>query len=186
MTVTHPEVVRYFMTIPEAAQLVLQAGSMGVGGEVFVLDMGKPVRIMELAERMVALLGRTVRNEQNPTGDIEIAITGLRPGEKLYEELVLGDRVSGTGHPMIMRAEEKFLSLPNLLVCLEKIQQACDDSDCQTLKNLLNEVIGEFTEQPIHDAVWRRSHPSNLDADASVSNVTPLLRNCLLYTSRCV
>jgi FlaA1/EpsC-like NDP-sugar epimerase len=176
VTVTHPEVVRYFMTIPEAAQLVLQAGSMGVGGEVFVLDMGKPVRIMELAERMVALLGRTVRNEQNPTGDIEIAITGLRPGEKLYEELVLGDRVSGTGHPMIMRAEEKFLSLPNLLVCLEKIQQACDDSDCQTLKNLLNEVIGEFTEQPIHDAVWRRSHPSNLDADASVSNVTPLLR----------
>jgi FlaA1/EpsC-like NDP-sugar epimerase len=176
VTVTHPEVVRYFMTIPEAAQLVLQAGSMGEGGEVFVLDMGKPVRIMELAERMVALLGRKVRNEQNPEGDIEIVITGLRPGEKLYEELVLGDRVSGTGHPMIMRAEEKFLSLPNLLVCLEKIQQACDDSDCQTLKNLLNEVIGEFTEQPIHDAVWRRSHPSNLDADASVSNVTPLLR----------
>ncbi|MEZ5494510.1 MAG: nucleoside-diphosphate sugar epimerase/dehydratase [Pseudomonadales bacterium] len=177
VTVTHAEVVRYFMTIPEAAQLVLQAGSMGEGGEVFVLDMGKPVRIMELAERMVALLGRTVRNEQNPDGDIEIAITGLRPGEKLYEELVLGDRVSGTGHPMIMRAEESFLSLPNLLVCLERIQQACDSGDCQTIKNLLNEVVGEFSDQPINDAVWRRSQPAVAgESDTQSSNVTPLLR----------
>lgn len=177
VTVTHAEVMRYFMTIPEAAQLVLQAGSMGEGGEVFVLDMGKPVRIMELAERMVALLGRTVRNEQNPEGDIEIAITGLRPGEKLYEELVLGDRVSGTGHPMIMRAEESFLSLPNLLVCLERIQQACDSGDCQTIKNLLNEVVGEFSDQPINDAVWRRSQPAVAEeSDTQSSNVTPLLR----------
>ncbi len=180
VTVTHPDVMRYFMTIPEAAQLVLQAGSMGEGGEVFVLDMGKPVRIMELAERMIALLGRTVRNEKNPSGDIDIVISGLRPGEKLYEELVLGDRVSGTGHPMIMRAEEKFLPLPNLLTCLEQINQACADGDCQTIKNLLNEVIGEFSDQPINDVVWRRSHPSSADvknaAESEHSNVTPMLR----------
>lgn len=176
VTVTHPDVMRYFMTIPEAAQLVLQAGSMGEGGEVFVLDMGKPVRIMELAERMIALLGRSLRNEQNPNGDMEIVISGLRPGEKLYEELVLGDRVSGTGHPMIMRAEEKFLALPNLLVCLEKIEQACAESDCQTIKNLLSEVIGEFSEQPINDVVWRRNHPISETPEAERSNVTPMLR----------
>jgi FlaA1/EpsC-like NDP-sugar epimerase len=176
VTVTHPDVMRYFMTIPEAAQLVLQAGSMGEGGEVFVLDMGKPVRIMELAERMIALLGRSLRSEKKPDGDIEIVISGLRPGEKLYEELVLGDKVFGTGHAMIMRAEEKFLALPNLLVCLEKIEQACAEGDCQTVKNLLSEVVGEFSEQPINDVVWRRTHPINETPEAERSNVMPMLR----------
>ena len=99
VTVTHPEVIRYFMTIPEAAQLVIQAGSMADGGDVFVLDMGKPVRICDLARRMIHLMGLTVRDEQHPDGDIEIAYTGLRPAEKLYEELLIGNNVTGTQHP---------------------------------------------------------------------------------------
>ncbi len=109
VTVTHPEVIRYFMTIPEAAQLVIQAGSMADGGEVFVLDMGKPVRICDLARRMIHLMGMTVRDEQHPDGDIEIAFTGLRPAEKLYEELLIGNNVTGTQHPMILRAIEHSL-----------------------------------------------------------------------------
>ncbi len=108
ITLTHPDVTRYFMTIPEAAQLVLQAGAMGQGGEVFVLDMGQPVRIIELARRMVELSGHAVRDEANPDGDIEIEITGLRPGEKLYEELLIGDDPSPTAHPRIMKAREGF------------------------------------------------------------------------------
>lgn len=178
VTVTHPDVTRYFMTTSEAAQLVLQAGSMGEGGEVYVLDMGKPVRIMDLAERMIALLGRTVRNAKNPDGDIEISVTGLRPGEKLYEELVLGDRISGTGHPMIMRADESYLELPNLLACLEKIKQGCDEADCQTVKNILSEAVGGFSEIPINDIVWRRNQRRlGLDAvESGRDNVTPLLR----------
>ncbi len=109
VTVTHPEVIRYFMTIPEAAQLVIQAGSMADGGDVFVLDMGKPVRICDLARRMIHLMGMTVRDEQHPDGDIEIAYTGLRPAEKLYEELLIGNNVTGTQHPMILRAIEHSL-----------------------------------------------------------------------------
>jgi FlaA1/EpsC-like NDP-sugar epimerase len=109
VTVTHPDVIRYFMTIPEAAQLVIQAGSMGKGGDVFVLDMGKPVKIADLARRMINLMGLTVRDETHPDGDIEIKFTGLRPAEKLYEELLIGNNVSGTEHPMIMRAEEHSL-----------------------------------------------------------------------------
>ena len=178
VTVTHPDVARYFMTISEAAQLVLQAGSMGEGGEVFVLDMGKPVKIMDLAERMIALLGRSIRNEKNPDGDIEITVTGLRPGEKLYEELVLGDRISGTGHAMIMHADESFLELPNLLACLEQIKLGCDDGDCQTIKNLLSEVVGGFSEMPINDILWKRNNKMQLMTDGEVAkdNVTPLLR----------
>lgn len=109
VTVTHPKVTRYFMTIPEAAQLVLQAGNMGRNGDVFVLDMGEPVQIYDLAERLIRIMGHSVKDDKNPDGDIEIQVTGLRPGEKLYEELLLGDNVSGTDHPMIMRAEEEFL-----------------------------------------------------------------------------
>ncbi len=111
ITLTHPDVTRYFMTIPEAAQLVLQAGAMGQGGEVFVLDMGQPVRIIELARRMVELSGHAVRDEANPEGDIEIRITGLRPGEKLYEELLIGDDPSPTAHPRIMKAREGYRAM---------------------------------------------------------------------------
>lgn len=109
ITVTHPKITRYFMTIPEAAQLVIQAGSMGVGGDVFVLNMGEPVKIIELAEKMVHLSGLSVRSEKSPHGDIAIEFTGLRPGEKLYEELLIGDNVAATGHPMIMSAHEDYL-----------------------------------------------------------------------------
>lgn len=187
VTVTHPDVVRYFMTISEAAQLVLQAGSMGEGGEVFVLDMGKPVKIMDLAERMISLLGHTVKSESNPEGDIDISIIGLRPGEKLYEELVLGDKISGTGHAMIMRADEGFLELPNLLVFLDKLSQGCSEGDCQMIKNILSEVVGGFFEYPINDVVWQRSErtkpPSNDDPSAAKASVTPLLRRSGKTTS---
>ena len=109
VTVTHPDVIRYFMTIPEAAQLVIQAGSMAKGGDVFVLDMGRPVRIDDLARRMISLMGLTVRDAANPEGDIEIEYTGLRTAEKLFEELLIGTNVTGTDHPMIMRAMEHSL-----------------------------------------------------------------------------
>ncbi len=179
VTVTHPEVTRYFMTISEAAQLVLQAGSMGRGGEVFVLDMGKPVKIMDLAERMIALLGHSVRNEDNPEGDIEVRITGLRPGEKLYEELVLGDNITGTGHPMIMQADEKSVELVNLVACLEQMEQACQEGDCRSVKHLLTEIVGEFSENAINDIVWQRERAEyTASATSSINrdNVTPLLR----------
>ena len=109
VTVTHPKMTRYFMTIPEASQLVIQAGSMGLGGDVFVLDMGEPVKIIELAEKMINLTGLTVQSEENPSGEIAVEFSGLRPGEKLYEELLIGDNVSPTEHSMIMRADEDFL-----------------------------------------------------------------------------
>jgi FlaA1/EpsC-like NDP-sugar epimerase len=178
VTVTHPEVTRYFMTMSEAAQLVLQAGSMGRGGEVFVLDMGKPVKILDLAERMIKLLGHSVRNEANPEGDIEIEITGLRPGEKLYEELVLGENIAGTGHPMIMQADEKYVEMFNLLSCLEQIDQACVEGDCRSIKNLLTEIIGDFPDNPINDIVWRKDLGGREDVAVALApdNVTPLLR----------
>lgn len=109
VTVTHPKITRYFMTIPEAAQLVIQAGSMGQGGDVFVLDMGEPVRIADLAEKMINLTGLTVRTQANPAGEIAIEYSGLRPGEKLYEELLIGDNVASTEHSMIMSANEQFV-----------------------------------------------------------------------------
>ena len=109
---------RYFMTIPEAAQLVIQAGAMGQGGDVFVLDMGEPVKIIDLARRMVELSGLTVRDEADPSGDIELAVTGLRPGEKLFEELLIGDNPQATQHPRIMKAHEQFVAWPELQVRL--------------------------------------------------------------------
>jgi FlaA1/EpsC-like NDP-sugar epimerase len=129
LTVTHADVTRYFMTIPEAAQLVLQAGAMGQGGDVFVLDMGQPVRILDLARRMVELSGLSVRDAENPAGDIAISVTGLRPGEKLYEELLIGDNPEPTGHPRIMKAHEPAMDWSALepeLVLLEAAAQAGD------------------------------------------------------------
>src|SRR5699024_108932 len=114
VTVTHPKITRYFMTIPEAAQLVIQAGSLGQGGDVFVLDMGEPVKIADLAEKMINLTGLTVKSDKNPAGDIAIKFTGLRPGEKLYEELLIGDDVIDTEHEMIMRANESMISWKEL------------------------------------------------------------------------
>jgi FlaA1/EpsC-like NDP-sugar epimerase len=137
LTVTHAEVTRYFMTIPEAAQLVLQAGAMGQGGDVFVLDMGEPVKIIDLARRMVQLSGLAVRDEEHPTGDIEIAITGLRTGEKLYEELLIGDNPEATEHPRIMKAREPFLPWPTLQQELVELQTAATQNDVSAIKTFL-------------------------------------------------
>jgi len=143
ITLTHPEITRYFMTIPEAAQLVLQAGSMGESGSVFLLDMGEPVRIRDLAERMVRLYGLTVRDESHPSGDIEIRITGLRPGEKLYEELLIGSDSQPTEHPRIMKAREQCLPFNELEAGLQVLLQclAKDDWSC-TLRQLQKLVPG--------------------------------------------
>ncbi|MGO8828755.1 MAG: polysaccharide biosynthesis protein [Steroidobacteraceae bacterium] len=157
VTVTHPEVIRYFMTIPEAAQLVIQAGSMADGGDVFVLDMGKPVRICDLAKRMIHLTGMTVRDEEHPDGDIEIAFTGLRPAEKLYEELLIGNNVTGTQHPMILRAIEHSLPWERLRAMLDEILAAMNRFDCPRALQLLSEVVVEYKPVPeSHDLVWAR------------------------------
>ncbi|AKX45637.1 hypothetical protein AKN87_11445 [Thiopseudomonas alkaliphila] len=147
VTVTHPNITRYFMTIPEASQLVIQAGSMGQGGDVFVLDMGEPVRIAELAEKMINLTGLTVRNEKNPNGEIEVKFTGLRPGEKLYEELLIGDNVASTSHPMIMRANETYLAWPEFFKVLEELWQASEQGDCAKIRRLLVKYVDGYNPQ---------------------------------------
>ena len=129
ITVTHPEITRYFMTIPEAAELVIQAGSMGQGGDVFVLDMGEPVKIIDLAKQMIHLSGLEVKEHGNLTGDIEIQFTGLRPGEKLYEELLVGDNITGTEHKLIMRAEEKNLTWNETSKIIQKLKESCRKYD---------------------------------------------------------
>lgn len=141
ITVTHPEVTRYFMTIPEAAQLVLQAGAMAEGGDVFVLDMGEPIRILELARRMVALAGLTVRSPEHPEGDIDITFTGLRPGEKLYEELLIGDNPLPTSHPRILRAQEERFEWQALHSRLEELQAAVQAGDLQRMRSLLKGLV---------------------------------------------
>lgn len=154
ITVTHPDVTRYFMTIPEAAQLVIQAGSMAKGGDVFVLDMGPPVKIAELARRMVNLMGLTVRDESNPEGDIEIAYTGLRPAEKLYEELLIGNNVSGTDHPMIMRAVEHAPAWEEVDAWLRELMAALRSFDCERALALLQRLVVEYrASSELHDLV---------------------------------
>lgn len=145
LTVTHPKITRYFMTIPEAAQLVIQAGSMGQGGDVFVLDMGEPVKIVELAEKMIHLSGLSIRSEKNPHGDISIEFTGLRPGEKLYEELLIGDNVAATQHPMIMSANEDHLPWEVLKARLDDLLLAVDQDDYSRVRQLLRETVSGYT-----------------------------------------
>jgi len=151
ITLTHSEVTRYFMTIPEAAQLVIQASAMAVGGDVFVLDMGEPVRIHDLAVKMVYLSGLLVKDEAHPHGDIEIAVTGLRPGEKLYEELLIGDNPQPTAHPKIMKGHEEFLSWGELQQKLEKLNVALDACDAQLIRGMLKKLVPGY--QPNGDAV---------------------------------
>jgi FlaA1/EpsC-like NDP-sugar epimerase len=141
VTVTHPDITRYFMTIPEAAQLVLQAGAMAKGGDVFVLDMGEPVKIRDLARSMIRLSGFTVRDEEHPHGEIEIQYVGLRPGEKLYEELLIGNNATGTEHPHIMREIEKSMPWTELEPILETIDQACKDVDTARAVAILSSVV---------------------------------------------
>jgi FlaA1/EpsC-like NDP-sugar epimerase len=147
LTVTHPNITRYFMTIPEAAQLVIQAGSMGRGGDVFVLDMGAPVKISELAERMINLSGLSVRSERNPRGDIAIEYTGLRPGEKLYEELLIGDGVVPTRHPMIMSAQEDFVPWCKLQEKLALLLAAVAVDDHAGVRKILAELVAGYTPE---------------------------------------
>ena len=155
VTVTHPEVTRYFMSIPEAAELVIQAGAMGEGGDLFVLDMGDSVKIVDLAKRLIRLSGMELRDSNNPDGEIEIKFTGLRPGEKLYEELLIGDNVSRTDHKQILRAEEEYLSLKDLLGFIDSIKEAELKGDVHSLKEILSSAVSGFTpEKEIVDVVY--------------------------------
>lgn len=148
VTVTHPNITRYFMTIPEAAQLVIQAGSMGQGGDVFVLDMGWPVKIVDLAEKMIRLAGMSVRSESNPNGDIAIEFTGLRPGEKLYEELLIGaDGITPTDHPMIMCANEEWLPWEALKDVLSNLLAAVAADDYDRVRQLLRETVSGYSPE---------------------------------------
>ena len=147
VTVTHPNITRYFMTIPEAAQLVIQAGAMGQGGDVFVLDMGQPVKIAELAEKMILLSGLSLRSEVNPHGDIAVEFTGLRPGEKLYEELLIGDDVTATEHPMIMRANEACLPWAEFKAALELLMAAVEQDDYVRVRQLLRETVSGYAPE---------------------------------------
>jgi FlaA1/EpsC-like NDP-sugar epimerase len=144
VTVTHPDVTRYFMTTKEAASLVVQAGAMCCGGDIFVLDMGEPVRIVDLAERMIHLAGLRVKNEANPDGDIEIVFTGLRPGEKLREELLIGSNVVETEHHMILREQEETLSWEELAVLLNQLRNACNGSDETLVRTMLSQAVAGF------------------------------------------
>lgn len=155
VTVTHRDIVRYFMTTHEAAQLVIQTAALARGGDVFVLDMGKPVRIQDLACRMINLMGMTVRDKGNPDGDIEIKYVGLRPAEKLYEELLIGSNVSGTEHPRIMRADEDCLPLAVLLGFIGELEKAAEVLDHERARNILLKVVKEYRpDNGIDDLVW--------------------------------
>jgi FlaA1/EpsC-like NDP-sugar epimerase len=157
LTITHPEITRYFMTIPEASQLVIQAGAMAAGGEVFVLDMGKPVRIVDLARRMIELSGLTAKDETESDGDIEIAFVGLRPGEKLYEELLIGNDPQPTSHPLIMKANERFLPWQELRQELSALETLALEGDAAAVKARLAQVVSGFTpEAHLVDATYNK------------------------------
>jgi FlaA1/EpsC-like NDP-sugar epimerase len=157
VTVTDKRIIRYFMTIPEASQLVIQAGAMGQGGDVFVLDMGEPIRIVDLAKRMIHLSGLQIKDDTHPDGDIEIQFTGLRAGEKLYEELLIGDNVSKTSHPRIMRAEETMIPWSELELMLTALEQATKNDDFEQMRVVLQQVVVGFKPQcDIGDLLWKQ------------------------------
>ncbi|MBS0373458.1 MAG: polysaccharide biosynthesis protein [Proteobacteria bacterium] len=176
VTVTHPDMIRYFMTIPEAAQLVIQAGAMAEGGDVFVLDMGKPVKIVELARRMIQLSGFSVRDEANPDGDIAIAYTGLRPAEKLFEELLIGQNVMGTAHPRIMRAVEHALPWTEVEGLLEELNIAMRRFDARAAHDILKRAVREYQpDSRLHDLVWDRRNvvPRTPRTEARIAELRP-------------
>ena len=159
ITLTHPEITRYFMTIPEASQLVIQAGAMGKGGDVFVLDMGESVKIIDLARRMIQLTGLKEKNQENPNGDIEIKISGLRPGEKLYEELLIGDNVYRTTHPRIMTATEVMLDWERLFPILQQLEDCCNKYAVEEIRDILLKLPTAFNPvDNICDLIWRESN----------------------------
>ena len=184
VTVTHPEVTRYFMTIQEAAQLVLQAGSMASGGDVFVLDMSEPIRIDDLAKKMVHLMGYDVKDANSYRGDIAIEYSGLRPGEKLYEELLIGESVTGTEHPKILRAEEETLSWEVLQKLLSRLKMACESIDLPGVRSVLLEAVDGFEpKEEVSDPLWASSTSETnqilseqLDLEAQNRNVTSLFK----------
>ena len=178
VTVTDIDMVRYFMTIPEAVELVIQAGAMGTGGDVFVLDMGKPVKIKELAEKMIRLSGLEVKDESHPEGNIEIKYTGLRPGEKLYEELLIGDNVSSTDNPLIMRAQEDMLDWNELNPILDDMREAIDDCDQEKLRALLIQLVPEFKPQcVISDLLYKSDQLSRSNKQSSIKSNRPTIIN---------
>ena len=171
ITLTHPDITRFFMTIPEAAQLVIQAGAMGKGGDVFVLDMGEPVKIKDLATKMVRLSGFEVKSDTNPHGDIEIKCTGLRPGEKLYEELLIGNNVGETTHERIMTASEVMLPLAELNVFIEALDIACHNFDHESIRQLLLDAPTGFNPTDgICDLVWN-AKAKKLAEDVAKDNI---------------
>jgi FlaA1/EpsC-like NDP-sugar epimerase len=175
VTVTHPEVSRYFMSIAEAAQLVLQASAMGTGGDVFVLDMGEPVRIVELARRMIRLSGYEMNHDTHIGEHIDIEYIGLRPGEKLKEELLLGTNVTGTGHPMIMRAEEECLPDAQIKRYMVELGRHCDNMDCSSITAVLEEAVSGYRGPDVrYDHIWNRRSTRRRAAYAGVANVQEL------------
>ncbi len=175
VTVTHPEVSRYFMSIAEAAQLVLQAGAMGTGGDVFVLDMGEPVQIVDLAQRMIRLSGYDMSHDSHAGEHIDIEFIGLRPGEKLHEELMLGTNVTGTGHPMIMRAEEECLPYSQVQRLLSDLTRHCDALDCVSISAVLSSAVSGFADHQVrYDYLWKKQGSVVAVESAAASNVKEL------------
>ncbi|WP_097460162.1 polysaccharide biosynthesis protein [Mangrovitalea sediminis] len=179
VTVTHPDIYRFFMTIPEAAQLVIQASSIAKGGEVFVLDMGQHVRISELAQKMIRLMGYEVKDSEHPDGDIEIVYTGLRPGEKLYEELLIGNDPQGTEHPRIMKARERYMEWDDIAGLLKELDGACHVFDCEQVRALLLAAPTDFSpSSEMEDLVWKQTTASAGFVEGqfseTASKVTPI------------
>lgn len=179
VTLTHPKITRYFMTISEASQLVIQAGAMAEGGDVFLLDMGEPVRIADLARKMVELSGLTVRDVDNPEGDIELAVTGLRPGEKLYEELLIGDNPETTEHPRIMKAREDFLFWAELSKKLNSLNASLDRNDMVAARATLAELVSGYSSTgEVSDLAFTgaETNPAHEDVNALASGAGNQLR----------
>lgn len=186
VTVTHPEVTRYFMTVQEAAQLVIQAGSMASGGDVFVLDMHEPIKIVDLARKMIHLMGYNLKDDKTYDGNISIEYTGLRPGEKLFEELLIGESVTGTEHPKIMRAEEDFLPWSELEPMLSDLESACQRLDLETIRQLLIRAVVGFNPESLKDDLFwpnpgnisvtsaKPSSAHSVQVKVAVAKVTPL------------
>ncbi|TNE74843.1 MAG: polysaccharide biosynthesis protein, partial [Gammaproteobacteria bacterium] len=177
VTVTHPDIIRYFMTIPEASQLVLQAGNMGEGGEVFVLDMGEPVKIADLARKMIHLMGLMEKTPDNPDGEIEIVFSGLRPGEKLYEELLIGDDPQGSAHPRIMMARETYMQWKDVEDTLNRLNKASREFNCSSIINILQKAPTGYTpSEDMSDLIWAQSEHgvSTLEHSGGVVRQLPI------------
>ncbi|RYD48975.1 MAG: polysaccharide biosynthesis protein, partial [Sphingomonadales bacterium] len=183
LTVTHRDVIRYFMTITEAAQLVLQAGGMAKGGEVFVLDMGEPIKIADLAQRMIELSGRRVRSESDPDGDIEIQVVGLRPGEKLYEELLIGENPTTTSHPRIMMAMESYLPFEQVDAEIAKLRAMVTRQESVLVREWLQQMVTGYTASPdIVDWTYLATNGGEAQVEAGVEAAAPVVESTLAKT----